>query len=418
MIGEVMQRFDYLIIGGGVAGTTAAETLRGFDAAPSIAIVSDEPHEFYSRIALSKENYMLKKLPENSVWLKKASWYEEKRIAFFKGRTATKLEPTQKRISLDNGEELEYGKLLLAVGGTPRRLSFPGSDKRGVYYLRTLNDARSIMEEFESLKEGLLVGGGFITFELANIMAKRGIKPTILLREPYYWANLLDEESGRLIEDVLKRNGVTIIYEDEIARAEGNDHIERIVTNKGRTIETRFVSIGVGITDCMKPFRTATMLCEHGFVANQYLETSIPSVWTAGDCAEYFDVILNERIQLGNWANAMLQGRCAAQNMFGQKTEFKALSAYTTTGLGMTICFVGDIRVTPDKEVIKRGDRASGKYTRIIVRGNKIVGAMQFNMTPELPFISKLITEGRDISPLKEKLADPREDLRALATTA
>ncbi|OGZ10684.1 MAG: hypothetical protein A3C93_01905 [Candidatus Lloydbacteria bacterium RIFCSPHIGHO2_02_FULL_54_17] len=411
-----MQQFNYLIIGAGVAGTTAAETLRGLDAKASIAVVGDEPYDFYSRIALSKENYMLKKLPEEAIWLKKPSFYTEKNIAYFKGRVATSLDSKQKQVALDNGETLGYDKLLLAVGGRPRCWTLPGSDKKGIHYLRKLDDARAIMADFETIKAGLLVGGGFISFELADIMVKRNIKATVMLREPYYWANLLDEESGRLIEDVLKKSGVEILYEEEVVEVLGGEHAESVRTNKGRTIPASFIAVGIGIMDCLAPFKPSGVEVGRGVIADQYLATNIPDVWTAGDCAEYFDVIFGERVQLGNWANAMLQGRSAAQNMFGKKTEFKALSAYTTTGLGMTICFVGDIRVTPEKKVIERGSRASGKYTRIVTFEGRVVGAMQFNMTPELPWISKLITDRRDISSIAAKLADPKEDLRALAT--
>lgn len=412
-----MKNFTFVIIGAGVAGTTAAETLRGLDAQASIALVGDEPHIFYSRIALSKENYMLKKLTEDSVWLKKESFYTDKNIAYFKGVTATGLDTAKKEVPLSNGEVLHYDKLLIAVGGTPRRWTIPGSDKKGIYYLRTLDDARAVMWEFETIKEGLLIGGGFITFELCDIMIKRNIKPVVMLREPYYWANLLDEESGRMIEDVLKKSGVEIFYEEEVVEVLGDDHVDGVKTNKGRKFPTHFISVGIGIIDRIAPFKPSGIATKKGILTDAYMQTNLPDVWAAGDCAQYHDVILNEQVQLGNWANAMMHGRTAAMNMSGKKSEYRTLSAYTTQGLGLAICFVGDVFVTPDKEVIKRGSRASGKFTRLIVKDKRIIGATQLNMTPELPWISRLITDQRDISSLKDKLADPMQDLRALATT-
>ena len=419
-----MQNFKYVIIGGGVAGTTAAETLRSLDKEGSIAIIGDEPHDFYSRIALSKENYMLKRKTEQEVvWLKKPSFYAEKNIAYFKGVTATWLDPQSKSITLSPGDIVTYDKLLLAVGGTPRTWNLPGSDKKGIYYLRTLNDARAMMAEFETIKEGLLIGGGFITFELCHIMINRSIKPTVMLREPYYWANLLDETSGRMIEDALKRGGTEILYEEEVTEVFGDEHADGVKTTKGRKIPTHFISVGIGIVDRLEPFRSSGIECKKGIITNQYLETNLSDVWATGDCAEYFDVILNERVQLGNWANAMMHGRIAAANMAhaanvetAKKTEYKMLSTYTTQGLGLAICFVGDVRVTPEKEVIQRGSRESGKFTRIITLKNRVVGATQLNTTPELPWISKLITEQRDISTIKDKLADSTVDLRALVT--
>lgn len=413
-----MRSFKYLIIGGGVAGTTAAETLRNLDATSSIAVVSDEPHFFYSRIALSKENYMLEKLPESAVWLKKAGFYNEKRVAFLRGIAATGLDPAKKQVLVNADETLSYDKLLLAVGGTPRRWTILGSDKKGIYYLRTLDDARAMMAEFKTLQAGLLIGGGFITFELCDILVKRGIKATVLLREPYYWANLLDEESGRLIEDVLKKHGVEILSEEEAVEVFGGDHADGVKTNKGRKIPAHFISVGIGIVDRIGPFRSSGLAVQKGILTDAYLHTNLPDVWAAGDCAEYHDVILNEQLQLGNWANAMLQGRTAAMNMAGKKTEYRALSAYTTQGLGLTICFVGDVRVTPDKMVIKRGSRALGKYARLIAKDNRIIGATLLNATPELPWISKLITDQRDITPFRSRLEDPAADLKSLAAGA
>lgn len=410
-----MRSFKYLIIGAGVAGTTAAETLRSLDTEGSIALVGDEAHDFYSRIALSKENYMLKRKTEQEVvWLKKPSFYADKNITYMKGVEATWLDPREKFVTLNDGGLIGYEKLLLAVGGTPRKWIIPGSDKKGVYYLRSLDDARAIMAEFETIKEGLLIGGGFITFELCHIMINRGIKPTVMLREPYYWANLLDETSGRLIEDYLKRSGVEVFYEEEVTEVFGDTHVDGVKTNKGRKIPTHFICVGIGIIDRLEPFRTSGLECKKGIVTNQYLETNIADIWAAGDCAEYYDVILEESIQLGNWANAMMHGRIAAMNMTGKKTEYRLLSTYTTVGLGLALAFVGDVRVTPEKEVVVRGSRESGRQARMVLLNNRVVGAMLFNMSGELPWISKLITERRDVSALKEKLADTSIDLRTL----
>ena len=219
----------YLIVGGGVAGTTAAETIRKIDPDGRIIIVSDEPHRFYSRIMLSKPNFFLGKLPFDQIWLKTEAWYAENNIDLITGRKAVRLDPREKIVELDDGTQLRYGKLLLAIGGSARAWNVSGTNKRGVFYLRTLDDAKAIMEVVKTATQGVAVGGGFISFEMCEMLRLAGIDVTLLLREQYYWSPLLDESSGRMIEEVLERGGVKILRNTEATEVSGEKSTEAVV---------------------------------------------------------------------------------------------------------------------------------------------------------------------------------------------
>jgi NAD(P)H-nitrite reductase large subunit len=164
-----MKKFKYLIIGGGIAGTTAAETIRQNDKSGSIAIVKDEPYPLYSRVMLSKRDFYSPE-GENKIWLKTPDWYVKENIEFFAGRKAVNLDANKKIVCLDNKDEIEYEKLLIATGSCARKWAIPGSDKKGVFSLRVLNDAKAIKEKMKTVKKAVAIGGGFISFEMCDLL--------------------------------------------------------------------------------------------------------------------------------------------------------------------------------------------------------------------------------------------------------
>jgi len=409
-----MEEVKYLIIGGGIAGTTAAETIRRNDPDGSIAIVSDEPYRLYSRIMLSKPNFFLEKIPFDQIWLKKESWYAENKINFLGGRTAVKLDSTAKVVTLDNAVELHYEKLLLAIGGCARKWDTAGASRKGIYYLRTLDHAKEIISAVKSAKQAVAVGGGFISFEMCDMLKLAGLDVTLVMRENHYWEPLLDETSGRLIEEALERGGVKIIRKAEIGEIMGQEAIEGVVLKDGAKIPCQMLVMGIGVYCPFEWIRTGGVEVNRGILANEYLETNIPDIWTAGDCAEFNDIILKEKVQLGNWVNAQSQGRIAGLSMVGKKEIFKLVSFYTTIGFGITIAFTGDVRVTPDCVVIQRGSAADGAYGRIIVKNNCIVGATLINRTADLSPLSKLIEKNVNVSGQDKELADSTFNLAEL----
>lgn len=409
-----MQEYKYLIVGGGVAGTTAAETLRKEDGNGSIAIVSDEPR-MYSRIMLSKPNFFLEKIPFENVWLREKEWYEENKIDFIGGVLATKLDAKEKTIELSNGRVLRYEKLLLATGGEARRWEISGADKKGICYLRDLKEAKELIEEVKIAKRAIAIGSGFVSFEMCDMMRLAGLEVTLVMREPYYWYPLLDEESGKMIEAGLEKGGVKILRENEVAEILGTDRVEGVVLKNNEKVECDLALVGIGLVCHLDWVKEAGIEINKGILTNEYLETNIPDIYAAGDAAEFNDLVLGERVQLGNWANAQTQGRVAAKNMLAGREPFIMVSFYTAQGFGLNIAMSGDARVKSECKVIKRGSPESGSFARIVVDCNdEIVGATFINRTQDLQPINKLIESDFKVSGYESELSDINFDLKSL----
>ena len=412
-----MIQFKYLIIGGGVAGTTAAETIRQNDPIGSIAIVSDEPYFFYSRIMLSKPNFFLEKIPFEQIWLKNENWYRENKIEFLGGKKAIQLDPAQKIITLNTGEQIQYEKLLLAIGGYARQWPIAGADKEGICYLRNLDQAKKLIASVKTAKQAIAVGSGFISFEMCEMMRLAGLEVMLVMREPYYWYPLLDEDSGKMIEQALEKGGVKILPNSEVAQILGDKKLEGVILKDGTRIDCQLAVVGIGLQFELEWLKQAGLQTNRGILANEYLETNIPDIFTAGDVAEFQDLVLGEKVQLGNWVNAQMQGRIAALNMLGKKQPFKMVSFYTTQGFGINIAFSGDVRVDETRKVIKRGSPEINSYARLIIdKNNEIIGATFINRTQEIAPVNKLIETDFKVEGYEAKLADPNFDLKTLVT--
>ncbi|MGC9605469.1 MAG: FAD-dependent oxidoreductase [Minisyncoccia bacterium] len=409
-----MQGFKYLIIGGGAAGVSAADAIRQNNAAGSIAIVSDEPYMLYSRVMLSKPNFFLGKVPFDQVWLKGEEWYKDKNIAFLGGKTATALDVAAKTVSLSNGDKISYDKLLIATGVNTRKINIPGADKKGVHYLRSLEDGKAIMAGIKTAKHAVTVGGGFIGFEMADLMQLAGLDTTVIILEPYFWDPVLDEAGGLMIERAMQKAGVKIIKNAEIVEITGDKAVNEIVLKDGRRLPCEMIIYGIGTIANLDWLKTAGLTTHRGLVANEFMETSLPGVWTAGDIAEYKDLILGENVVMGNWVSAHEQGRIAGLGMAGKRQAFRFVSFYTTQGFDTRVAFVGDASPSPGRVVIPRGSPEIGSYARIILANGEVEGATLLNRTQEMGAISKLIERNIDVSARHKELGNADFDLKKL----
>ena len=331
-------------------------------------------------------------------------------------------------------------------------------------------------EEIKTAKHGITIGGGFISFEMADLLNLAKIETTLILRESYFWEPILDEASGLMIEKALTSAGIKIIKNAEVVMVNGGivngstnnpgpelesdrkENSPAIVSNndsntqspepittpgfdslkpvnttnqiqgpitsvvvkqtkpdlKEIEIPCEMIIAGIGVTNPTGWLADSGVKTNHGIVSNEFMETSAPDIYTAGDIAEYKDLLLEENVQMGNWVNAREQGRVAGLNMTGSHEAFKFVSFYTTQGCGVNIAFVGDVAPGPDRTVITRGSPEINSYGRIIVVNNEIEGATLINRSAEMTTISKLIEKNMDVSKLHKELGDPNFDLKKL----
>lgn len=426
-----MKKVDYLIIGGSAAGTTAAEVIRGLAPDASITIVTDENHEEYSRVLLS--HYIRHKVNREQVFLKKPEWYQDKLIELIKGTKVTQLDSKGHKVTLSSGEEYQYGKLLIAIGGYVIRLGVPGVDLGNILYMHTIEDADRIIEVASKSKRAVVVGGGFIGLEFTSGFAANGVRDvTVLVMEPYYWQGKLDELSSKVLSKTLAKNGIKILTGEEVDHFEPNQGpnqgetlkqgltLQRVVTKSGKTFEVDVVGIGIGIKSDFSWLNGSGIQINRAILTNEYLETNLSDVYAAGDCAEFKDVIFNRQHIMGNWANATNQGNAVGKNMAGVKTVFETVSSYSTNFFDGSCSFIG---VTDDKfadEVISRGSIESGKMTRIFVKTingvMRAVGATVINDPAQVAPLTSAVTNKVDIVRYKDKMADMNFDLKTLVS--
>lgn len=409
-----MRNIKYLIIGGGIAGTSAAETIRQNDPDGSIAIISDEPHRLYSRISLM--NYLKGSAPKENLFLRKPEFYKDNKIELIDGVSVKSIAADRKTASLSNGEELRYEKLLLATGAKARIHPLCAKCPDGIYNFWTLEDTDKLVQKIGNAKSAVVVGGGFVGLELAVSFAERKLDTTYLIREPYFWPAALDQASGEMIQKVLADNGIHIYTNEEVADVEGDGKLEAVLTKSGKRIQADILGVGIGTIPNIELAKNAGIKTNRGIVANEYMETSIPDIWAAGDAAEFYDVIAKKNNLLGNWAFSREQGKIAGLGMAGKKTIFKMVPCNSLSFSKCYIGFIGNTQPLLDTQIITRDLRdRQGGYIRIFVNDGRISGASILNCLPACMPLTKLVQAEARIDEIKDRLADPETDLAKLS---
>lgn len=417
-----MNKYDFVIVGGSASGTTAAETIRNLKPDATIAIVSDEPYEQYSLVLIP--HYIRGKISREQVFLKKPPWYGERKIDLLKGICSQSLEVSKKTVTLSNGEQIEYGKLLITVGGRVVPFNVPGADSKNLLYMRTIEDADKIIETAKQSKKALIIGGGFIGLELASCFLKNGVSNiTALVLEDYYWQGKLDSESGKVVTGVLAKNRIKIETKVEISHFDTVDGvITAAIAKDGRRFEVDVVGVGIGIRPDLAWLKESGIGVDRGILTNEYLETNVSDVYAAGDCAQFWDVIFERQHMLGNWANATSQGSAVGKTMCGERTVFETASSYSISFFDPpangSCSFLG---VTDEKfaeQIVVRGSAADGKISRIFVKKygaiNRIVGATVINNAAEVAPLTMAIKNKVDVSEHVADLGKAEFDLKLL----
>ncbi|MEX0617139.1 MAG: FAD-dependent oxidoreductase [Candidatus Woykebacteria bacterium] len=413
------RKADYLIIGGGVAGTTAAEFIRMQDSSGSVVIVMEEPEILYSRVMLP--HYLRDQIPFERLYLRKPEQYKEKNIELLTGLRVDKISTQSNNIYLSNGEELQYKKLLIASGGKVTRLPIPGGDLKGVTYLRTVANVKEVKDLMGKAKEGVVIGGGFIGIEYSQSFIKAGIKTTCIIREPYFWSSVVGENSGKLIGKILEKNGVNIISQAQVTEFVGDVALSGVKLDKAQEIPAQIAGVGVGIHMDLDHLKDSGLKINKGVVTNEYLETETQDVWAAGDIAEFKDVIFGKYHQMGNWSNAAAQGKVVGPNMTAgwgssvtSREQFTTVSAYTISIFDVPFAFMGDPVPDEKTELIERGSVQEGKLGRLHVKEGVLVGASMINLSQDRNAVSELIKKRVKITASKEKLSDTNYNLNSL----
>jgi NAD(P)H-nitrite reductase large subunit len=387
---------QYVIIGGGIAGTTAAEELRKADEMAEITIIDEEAHACYSRVLLP--HYITGKVLRDKVFLRSEKWYVEQRIERLAGTIVTGIDTKNNFVTIHTGRELPYDKLLLATGG---QLNLAVTDPKGVCYLQTLDDADGIVARLAEVKRlpvpqqrAVIIGGGFISLEFINIFAQFNLPTTVVLRGDGFWSRVLSTQAKEVLARQAVNKGVQVLTGQREVLSVGESEVSGVQLGDGTVLPASIVGVGLGTHADKSLFEEAGVLMKSGILANSYLETNVPNVYAAGDAAEFEHPLLGRQMHIGNWLNAQMQGKAVAKTMTGERTEFSLVSSYSTNLLGLHVVFIGDTNREFAGEV--RSHKATETSSvDLYTRNDKIVGAVLVGDLVDRAAITKAIQEQR-----------------------
>jgi nitrite reductase (NADH) large subunit len=401
--------YDYLVIGGGIAGVTAAETIRRKDSAGSIGILSREEGPLYSRVLLP--GYVRGKIEREKVYLRKRDYYYKMNIDLLEGVSAITINFDSQKVHTSGSDNVTYGKILVSAGGAVNKWSVPGADSKRIIRLQTIEDGDRARELIGDGGEGLILGGGFISLEFIESAVHYKQKVNCIIRDRQFFGEALDKTGWDILNANLNHHGVMTWSEEEITRVEESEGGLTATTQSGQVLQCQWLGVGIGIIRNIGIFSGAGIDVNKGIVVNEFLRSTNKNAYAAGDIAEYLDLNYDEHRLVGNWTNAFLQGRVAGENMVVKSDDdlipYKAITTYSIASLGYHLTFVGRCELREGMDDIVRVWDKPGDYERLFFEGGVLKGAILFNRFIDKIPLTKLIELQVDLTDHKEALKDP-----------
>jgi len=357
---------EIVILGGGAAGTAAAEMLRrcGFDG--RVTVVDEERGSPYDRPNLSKD-YLAGNAPEEWIPIRPADVYAEHGIEIVRAR-ATSIDVSAKRIELEGLPAIGYEKLLIATGAEPVHLrGVPGADAPHVHYLRSLTDSRSIIAAAKLAKRAVVIGSSFIGLEVAASLRARNVDVHVVGLEKLPLERVLGPQLGEFIRSLHEEKGVAFHLERTAQRID----TDAVILDDGTNVPADLVVIGIGVRPRVQIAEQAGLVIDRGVAVNAHLETSVPGVFAAGDIARWPDPHSGERIRVEHWVVAERQGQAAARNMLGANEVFDHVPFFWSAHYDVSINYVGHAERWDRLEV--DGDAAKRDVSVRFVRGDRLL---------------------------------------------
>ena len=356
-----MNSFKYIVLGGGmVAGYAAKEFVERGAARGELAILSADDALPYERPPLSK-GYLKGADSEESVFINDAAFYSTHGIEVRLKTPVERADLINHKLRVQGGGEWRFEKLLIATGSRVRTLKIPGAGLEGVFYLRSLDDSRRIRDHAASGKRAVVIGGGFIGMEAASSLVQRGLDVTLVLAEERMWQRLFTPEISAFFRGYYEARGVKVLVNTEVASLDGRGHVETVATGKGERLPADLVVAGVGVTPETALFENTGAAIDNGVLVNQFLETSVPGVYAAGDVANYRDVLFERQRRVEHWDNAVAQGRHAAHVMTGLREPFEHVPYFFSDVFDLSYEFWGDSSAAD--RIVTRGSPASASFS-------------------------------------------------------
>jgi 3-phenylpropionate/trans-cinnamate dioxygenase ferredoxin reductase component len=399
----------FAIVGASLAGAKAAETLReeGFEG--SIVLIGAESERPYERPPLSKD--YLRRETTDKPYVHDEGFYGERNIDLRLETKVESIDPPGSAVVLAGGERVDYDRLLLATGAEPRRFDVPGADLDGVLYLREIADSDAIAERIDAGGRLVTIGAGWIGAEVAASARTKGCDVTVLEMASLPLERVLGPELGAIYRDIHADHGVELLTNTALESFEGSGAVESVRTADGRSIEADFVVVGVGVAPRTKLAEAAELEIDNGVLTSERLETSAPDIYAAGDIANAFHPLFEERIRVEHWANALNQGPAAARNMLGKDAPYDKVPYFFSDQYDVGMEYAG--YATGEDEVVFRGDVDAREFVAFWLRDGRVRAGMNVNVWDVTDDIQALIRSEATVD--RSRLEDPDVPIAELA---
>ena len=410
---------SYVIIGDGIAGSSAAEALHEEAPDVDITVVTDEGETLYNRILIKE--FAKGKLPEAPISIHDPDWYDERDIDLRLNTLVTDVDPDAHTIETHEGDEIDYDKLLVAAGGTPNQLPVENSDAEGVHHFWTFQDARRIREHAEEADTGVVVGAGLLGIDLAAICGGQDVDAKYLMRGNRWWRYALSEEGAEIIHEGLREKGVEPVFESGADHFETDDDGEVVATvdGNGERHESDFVGVAIGLDFNVEILQDTDATIENGVHVDEYMRTDVDDIYAAGDITQYYDTILDERAQNGSWGSAKQQGALAGKTMLadaGRDVDvepFRWVSSYSITHFDFPFLSFGFPTLGDETCERSYGDN---EWRRLAFKDGKLVGGVLIgNLAPQSKY-KQLIKDEAVVADQQDVLLQDNFELEELAT--
>ena len=398
----------FVIVGGGLAGAKAAETLRqeGFDG--RLILIGDESERPYERPPLSKD--YLRGETDEVPYVHSESFYRDNNVELWTSTRVTGIEAGLQEVLIEGDRHLGYDRLLIATGSVPRRIDVPGAELDGIHYLRTLADSDEIAKRIEGGGQLVVVGSGWIGAEIAASARQKGCDVTMIEMASLPLERVLGAEVGQIYLGLHRDHGVEFLPETTVARFEGEHRVERVVTSDGAVVEADFVVVGIGVAPRTGLLEGGHLEINDGLVVNEHLESSSPGVFAAGDVANAWHPFYRRSIRVEHWANALNQGPIAAKAMLGQDAIYDEIPYFFSDQFDTGMEYSG--YATDWDEVVFRGDPAEREFIAFWIKDERVVAGMNMNVWDVSDPIRELIRSRLRVT--SRDLADPDVSLSKL----
>lgn len=389
-----------VIIGGGAAGYAAAEMLRREGYGGDVTILSDDAAAPYDRPNLSKD-YLAGTAPEEWIPLRPPEFYTENGIELRLGATATAIDVGGRRVTLDGSEELGFDKLLLATGAEPVRLPTPGAELAHVRTLRSLADSRNLIACATHGSHAVVVGASFIGLEVAAALRHREVKVDLVAPEARLMERVLGPALGDFVRQLHESHGVVFHLGHTVAAIDA----ERVRLDDGTSIDAGFVVVGIGVQPRIDLAQQAGLAIDRGVLVDEYLETSAPGIFAAGDIARWPDALSGERLRIEHWVVAQRQGQTAARNMLGRRERYAAVPFFWSQHYDIPIDYVGHAPVWD--EIVQDGDPTTHDVAMRFRQGGATRAVATIFRGRESLLAEVALAAGGDSRPSPDRKNDP-----------